>query len=411
MRTALLIERFDTMRGGAEVYTSRLAEALLRTGHRVDVFCGQSNAKCTTADLQRTMNGRRSDRGAGIETEGLVVHELPAGGWTRAGRIRGFARACADAVREGRFDVAMGVGRTLGQDVLRPPGGMVRAAREGTLRSLTNPAEIIARRAGWMMGPSARVTEAIERKQFTSSGRTHFIINSKMVMKDVERYYSVDEKRLHLIYTGVDTKRFSPEARRGLRTSARAALGIAQGETAFLFVGHNFRLKGLEPLLEASAKLADTEKRAFRVLVAGGGKREAFAGRVRALGLAARVKFIGAEPEMLKLYAAADAVAHPTFYDPFSNVTLEAWACGLPAITSAYNGAAELMTGELARWVVEDPTDGTALSERMGELMDEGTRERAGKRFREAAEGHDMTEHCAEVARLFEQVRAEKEKA
>ena len=296
--------------------------------------------------------------------------------------------------------------------MLWPPGGMVRAARAGTLRSLTNPAEIIARRAGWMVGPAARATQVIEREQFASAGKTHFIINSGMVMKDVERYYSVDRRRLHLMYTGaVDTKRFSPEARKGLRTSAREGLGIAEDETAFLFVGHNFRLKGLEPLLEASAKLAETEKRAFRVLVAGGGKQEAFAGRVRALGLAERVKFLGAEPDMLRIYAAADAVVHPTFYDPFSNVTLEAWACGLPAITTAYNGAAELMTGELARWVVVDPTDGNALSEHMGELMDEDVRERAGKRFREAAEGHDMTEHCAEVTRLFEQVRAEKERA
>ena len=45
-------------------------------------------------------------------------------------------------------------------------------------------------------------------------------------------------------------------------------------------------------------------------------------------------------------YAAADLYVHPTFYDPCSLVVLEAAACGLPIITSRYNGAAELFRGD-----------------------------------------------------------------
>ena len=392
MRTALLLERFDTRRGGAEVYAARLAEALLVAGHRVEVFC----------------------REAGAGVSGVEVHEIGSGGWTRGGRIRGFARACEEAVRGEGFDAVMGVGRTLGQDVLMPPGGMVRGAREGTLRSLTNPVEILAKKAGWRVGGAARATAAIERKQFDAKGRTHYVINSKMVLADLERDYEIDEKRVHLMYTGVDTRRFSPETRGAAREAARKRLGLGE-ETAFLFAGHNFRLKGLETLLAASARLVEQGEGKFRVLVAGGGagKRKGFEKLERALGLGKRVTFLGAVEEMLPMYGAADAVVHPTFYDPLANVTLEAWACGLPTITSEWNGAAELMTGELEHWVVEDPTDGETLSARMKELMelmDGERREAVGKRFRETAERHDMRGHCAEVVKLFEQVLAEKER-
>ena len=389
MRTALLLERFDTMRGGAEVYTARLAEALLAKGHSVDVFC----------------------REAGAGVSGVRVHEIAVAGGTRAGRIRKFARECAEATRGAGFDVVMGVGRTLGQDVLMPPGGMVSGARAGTLRSLTNPAEIIARKAGWMLGSAARATTAIERKQFDAKGTTHFIINSKMVMRDLTKDYKIDEKRVHLMYTGVDTRRFSPEAWAAGRTAARAGLGLTNEETAFLFVGHNFRLKGLEPLVEACARLATEGDDKFQLLVAGGGKREAFERRARALKLDVRVKFLGAEPEMLRIYAAADVVVHPTFYDPLSNVTLEAWACGLPTITSRYNGAWELMTGDLAEYAIEEPADVQTLAERMRQLMSGKRRATLGPRFRKLAEGHDMVDHCADVVKLFEQVKAEKERS
>jgi len=43
----------------------------------------------------------------------------------------------------------------------------------------------------------------------------------------------------------------------------------------------------------------------------------------------------------LDIYHASDAFILPTLYDPCSNATLEAAACGLPVITTEANGAAE----------------------------------------------------------------------
>ena len=46
---------------------------------------------------------------------------------------------------------------------------------------------------------------------------------------------------------------------------------------------------------------------------------------------------------MESYYGAADLAVLPTMYDPFSNVCLEAMACGLPVVTTAENGASELI--------------------------------------------------------------------
>jgi UDP-glucose:(heptosyl)LPS alpha-1,3-glucosyltransferase len=55
------------------------------------------------------------------------------------------------------------------------------------------------------------------------------------------------------------------------------------------------------------------------------------------------VKFFGGVKDVRPFYGAADVFALPTLYDPFPNAALEAWACGLPVVTSTDCGAAELV--------------------------------------------------------------------
>jgi hypothetical protein len=76
------------------------------------------------------------------------------------------------------------------------------------------------------------------------------------------------------------------------------------------------------------------------------------------LGVADRVKFWGPVTETAPFYQAATVLALPTLYDPCSNVVLEALACGLPAVTTAANGAAEFIT---PGGTAPSPADDTGL--------------------------------------------------
>jgi UDP-glucose:(heptosyl)LPS alpha-1,3-glucosyltransferase len=68
------------------------------------------------------------------------------------------------------------------------------------------------------------------------------------------------------------------------------------------------------------------------------------------------VVWTGPHKEVERLYAAADVVALPARYEPFGNVHLEALACGLPVLTSAHAGGAEVVRPGDNGWVVAEPT-------------------------------------------------------
>jgi len=71
---------------------------------------------------------------------------------------------------------------------------------------------------------------------------------------------------------------------------------------------------------------------------------------------------------------AADVLIHPTFYDTCSLVVLEAWASGLPVITTRFNGAGELMTPGIHGFLIENPNDDEALAMEMRSLLDDSLR-------------------------------------
>ena len=123
----------------------------------------------------------------------------------------------------------------------------------------------------------------------------------------------------------------------------------------------NYRLKGLEPLLHAVRLLPR------RVAVPAARRRRAADEAVRArwrreLGVAERVRFLGYCADMRNAYFAADFLVHPTFYDPCSHVVPEAMACGLPVITTRYNGASELMHPPREGLLIDDPHDHDKLA-------------------------------------------------
>src|SRR4030095_17001432 len=63
----------------------------------------------------------------------------------------------------------------------------------------------------------------------------------------------------------------------------------------------------------------------------------------RRVAVADGVRFEGLRADVEHYYAGADLFVLPTLYDPFANTCLEAMACGLPVLTTAVNGATELM--------------------------------------------------------------------
>jgi UDP-glucose:(heptosyl)LPS alpha-1,3-glucosyltransferase len=143
------------------------------------------------------------------------------------------------------------------------------------------------------------------------------------------------------------------------------------------------------------------------LVVAGGKKADRFVKLAEKLGVARIVKFVGLV-EPLPYYAAADVFVHPTWYDPCSLVTLEASSCGLPVITSRFNGAAELMGAGVEGYVISDPADVETLAGHMKALMQPPQRRQMGEAGRAMAMRHTLGDQTEEFVELYKEILSRK---
>ncbi len=179
-----------------------------------------------------------------------------------------------------------------------------------------------------------------------------------MVKRHLEEFHHVPRQQIHVVPNAIDPKRLAVSQPGAVRCAFRNRLGLEPGDLAGLFVGHNFALKGLKPLDRGPGRPPEPKsERAgrFILLVCGSGEPGPFRRLARRLGLKDTVHFLGFYPDVETCYWSSDFFVQPTYYDPCSLVVLEALACGLPVITTAQNGASELMTDGVEGYVLTAP--------------------------------------------------------
>ncbi len=175
----------------------------------------------------------------------------------------------------------------------------------------------------------------------------------------------------------------------------------------FLFVGSGFARKGLEVLARAAVRLV-RRGRTFRVVVVGKGDPAPYRRLLRNGGAEDRFVFTGPVAGAVDFYLGGDAFVFPTVYEPFSNACLEAMAAGLPVVTTAVNGAAEVLRDGESGFVLPDPQDDALLALRMDDLLDGELRRRMGAEARRAAMPLTPERNAAETLAVLSRAWAEK---
>ncbi len=122
------------------------------------------------------------------------------------------------------------------------------------------------------------------------------------------------------------------------------------------------------------------------------------------MGLDATVHLIGYLPDVRSAFHAADFFCLPTYYDPCSLVVFEALACGLPVITTAYNGAGELMTQGREGFVVPSADDHEALADAMDRLTDDEARRVMSGNATALGRAQSFDRHVERLVAVFEDV-------
>jgi UDP-glucose:(heptosyl)LPS alpha-1,3-glucosyltransferase len=387
MRLALIRQRY-TPYGGAERFVARALEALRHKGVAVTVIARQWKDG-EAADGGPAQDGEPAAR-ADARTELLRCDPFYLG---RLWRDASFARVACRAVAAHAFDLVQSHERIACCDIYRAGDGVHAQWLDNRRRALG-----VWARLGIALNPYHAYVLRAERLLFSSRRLRAVICNSRMVAAEIRARFGVPEALLHVIYNGVDLDAFHPRLRERHRAAMRARLGFADTDMLYLMVGSGFERKGVPQLLEAFTRLRAENA---RLLIVGADRRtRALRRRAAALGVGDRVVFAGPQRDVEPWYGAADCFVLPTLYDPFPNAALEAMAAGLPVITSASCGAAELIEEGQSGFVC-DALDVGALAGRMRD-MDPASARSMGERARAAVAGLGSAAMADRLVQLYD---------
>jgi UDP-glucose:(heptosyl)LPS alpha-1,3-glucosyltransferase len=375
LRVGLITDEFNPGGGGAERWTAQFAEHLLNAGHEVHVITFRADAR----------------------RDGATLHMLPD-----PGDVYGRAVAVEQAVGGLGPMVLHDSGTGWSAHVFQPQTGSRLLSMEQEIRSHTR-----LRRLRAAISPRLNLRRVrMARIEARAAARARRIIAvSRRLRGLLVARHDVDARHVVVIPNGVDTGRFAAARLAPLRAAQRAALGLAD-ELLCLLVAHNLRLKGFDTALRALGSLHG-KGLPVRLAVAGGVPDRPWLQLVDRMGLGRLVTLHGNVTEVERLYAAADVLVHPTRWDACSLATIEAMACGLPVVTTAANGAADLITDGIDGYVMGDPEDHALLAERIASLLDPGLRSRIGEAARLAAARADIRTNCAAVEAVLAEVAGE----
>ncbi|MBZ0094046.1 MAG: glycosyltransferase family 4 protein [Sulfuricella sp.] len=336
LNIALIRQRYTDF-GGAERFVARAMEGLRQQGLELTIITRQWAPDS--------------------HNQALICNPFYLGSiW----RDWSFARCVCTALKTRSFDLVQSHERIPCCDLYRAGDGVHREWLKQRRRSMG-----ILGKLGIALNPYHHYVMAAEKALFSSPSLKAVICNSRMVKDEIQSYFGIPEDRLHVIYSGIDTQVFYPGLQGEHRAETRARYKIPLDATLFLFVGSGFERKGLRALLTAMTRLPESS----HLLIVGKDKNEkAYRQRAENMDLGDRVHFAGGQKDARPFYGAADAFALPTLYDPFPNTVLEAFACGLPVITSTKSGAAELINDGENGYVC-DALDVACLAAAMSKLL------------------------------------------
>ena len=358
MKFAIIRSECSFTKGGAERYAANLCRQLCEMGHRVWVL----------AEI--------FDR----EIHPDLIHiPIKVNRATSATRNLSFNNNARRALKRLEVDQVIALSRAFPSDAFR-----VSDPLHCYWMGLRYPGKI--RNFFERLNPRHRAILELERAIMDPKNTRIIVTNSELSKTLIGEYYHYPPDRIHVIYNGVDQVQFTPDPNYQEGT-----------ELKLLFVGQDFKRKGLAPVIRAFAT-AQKAGHCCRLRVVGRDEPAPYRELAKELGIEQLINFEGPTRSIQKAYQTADLFVFPSLYDPFANVVLEALACGLPALTTTTNGSSEIITEGQTGYVVKGATDHLAhdLADRIIKFCQLTPTERSSMRraSRETAEKFSVSRNA-----------------
>jgi len=349
MKVALVIERADIDLGGAERSMFELSAALKSAGCEVEILAAKGSTKAKNVRLLC------------IDRPGKRI-PLPV-----------FEKALRQYISQNSFDIVHSFLPVDFCDVYQPRGG---AYPEAAARNAASYSNLLVRHyknvTAFLNLRRAELARAEARICADPTGPVVAAL-SDYVVRQFKNHYSLYDDRIALILNGVLTDRAAdPRGTDKLRIEilTRLSLKEAYRPVLLLFAAHNFRLKGLGPLIKAMQMAASPSDRTAYLVIAGAGKPDKYKRLAEKLNVDQKILFLGPLRKIETALAVCDVAVLPTFYDPSSRFVLEALAADKPVITTRFNGATDLLTNNRHGRIVDIPENIPVLAEAINHFTD-----------------------------------------
>lgn len=169
----------------------------------------------------------------------------------------------------------------------------------------------------------------------------------------------------------------------------RASLGLSPTAPVVITVGNIRRVKGIDILVEAAAKVLLEFPNAVFLVVGKNSEPAHFQeieGRITALGIKGNVRFLGESENVYSLLKISDVFILPSRSEGFSNALIEAMACALPCIATQVGGNSEAIEEGRNGYLVANEDAGAAADRILRLLRDPAEARRMGAAGREIVE-------------------------
>lgn len=349
--------------GGLEKYTWQIARDFCRLGRNVTLL--------TTGNVQAPFNDPL-----------LQIVSFPIDHALSFLNVVHFDRLCADYLKQHPTPIVFSLDRLRFQTHIRAGNGShaaylrMRASEEG-----------LAKKLSFALNPLHRAILSLEKKGFEHPGLKILFTNSNMVKQEILSLYNTDPGKIHVVHNGVEWH--------ALQQKFDTWEEQKQEAFQFLFMGHNFKRKGLDKLLYA---LAQMKNEPFELSVVGHDKNSAaFEQLAKTLGL--NVRFYGPRKDAHIFYQKADCLVIPSLYDPFANVTVEALAFGLFVVSSKTNGGHEILTPENGA-ILESVDDPISFAKTLKKAMEQKKTAQRALAIRNSVQHLDFSNQLRRITQL-----------
>lgn len=221
---------------------------------------------------------------------------------------------------------------------------------------LHGPMAMFVERLGWPQRGSVLAEVGAWLESFSLRRADAVMACSHAVAGIAARAYGLDRAAIDVVHCGVDTALFHP-APGGNRLADRPTV---------LFVGRLVGNKGAETIAEAAFRLRHAHPGLLvRFLGEGTSVSQRIRGRARDEGAEATIDLAGFVPlsELPDHYRQAHVFCSPSTFEGFGQVTIEAQACGCPAVVSSGGGGSEaVIDGQTGLVVPPDDVAATAAA-------------------------------------------------